>query len=406
LRLLWIGDAGVHSGFGTVTHSIGERLLRDYGHDIHVIAVNYQGDYWDTPLKLYPASLKMPHDLYGQSRYVELLGRVMPDAIVFVNDPAVVLSCLLDNSWDPEKVLWRGILSEPSGVAYRPPIFAYMPIDGYDSPRAWDALGLGVTRIAMSQHGSKALGGAPVVHHGVDTSVFYPRDKRECKALLGFDPDQFLVLRVDKNSIRKDYPSTWRAMRPLLRKHSDMALHFHCRIKANDGYDLRAFAWNDEDIRDVPRLTFSPDIGGFTGWGQEKLALLYAAADLFVSTSWGEGFGLTIAEALASGTPVVAQDCSAITEVVGPGGLLVKPHHRIATPMGQDQCFPDVAGFTSVIERLYRDHTLRRRLAEAGVAHIRALADWDRAAAQFDSILQAQVASTIEPAPVEVLQPA
>ena len=33
-RVLWLGDAGCHTGFGRVTHAIGERLVRDYGHDI------------------------------------------------------------------------------------------------------------------------------------------------------------------------------------------------------------------------------------------------------------------------------------------------------------------------------------------------------------------------------------
>lgn len=381
-RILWIGDAGAPTGFGVVTHNIAERLVRDYGHDVHVLATNYRGDHVDTNLKLYVPTLTNPIDMYGQSRFLELLGKLMPDALVFVNDPAVVLSALLNNVYDPDKVLWRGIVNETT--TYKPPILAYLPIDGYSSPKTWDVLAQRVTRIAMTKFGQAQMPEAPVIWHGVDTTVFRPRDKRESKRALGFDPDRFLILRADKNSYRKNFPDTWRALRPVLRRHGDIDVHFHCLPAANDGHNLTAFIHNDEDIRD--RLTFSPNLTGFTGWGQENLATLYSAADLFVTTSWGEGFGLTILEAMASGTPVVASDHSAITEVVGPGGVLIPPVRPIAVPMGQDQMLPDVEAFSAAIERLYRGPGSRRKLAAKAVAHAQQFS-WDEAARRFDALL-------------------
>lgn len=387
MRVLWISDGGTHTGFGTVTHAIGERLVRDYGHDIHVLAANYRGDHYDTSLKLYRADRDEAGDIIGMSRFIRMTAEVMPEAIVFVNDPQVVMTALLKNPWDTEQVLWRGMKGE-GDLVYRPPILAYLPIDGYETPRQWNILADRTHRIAMSHFGQGAMEEAPVIWHGVDTSVFYPRDKGEAKRALGFDPDRFLVLRVDKNSIRKDYPSTYKALRPVLRAHDDVDVHFHCQPVAPDGYNLNSVRFNDEDIRD--RVSFTPSLGGFLGASQAQLATLYAAADLFVTTSWGEGFGLTILEAMASGTTVIAQDCSAISEVVGEAGIRVRPKGRISMPMGQEMYLPDVERFTYWIEHLYGARKVRESLAAAAVTQA-AKFSWDEAARMFDLELQAAV---------------
>jgi len=55
------------------------------------------------------------------------------------------------------------------------------------------------------------------------------------------------------------------------------------------------------------------------------LPILYQAAEAFILLSYYEGFGLPILEAMASGTPVLAANCTALPEVVGEAGLLVDP---------------------------------------------------------------------------------
>jgi glycosyltransferase involved in cell wall biosynthesis len=59
------------------------------------------------------------------------------------------------------------------------------------------------------------------------------------------------------------------------------------------------------------------------GW-LEDLAQLYCALDVFVSASHTESFGLAIAEAMASGTPVVATETAGAKEIIQDGvtGLL------------------------------------------------------------------------------------
>ena len=47
-----------------------------------------------------------------------------------------------------------------------------------------------------------------------------------------------------------------------------------------------------------------------------QLAAIYAQADVFVSPSWGESFGMTTAEALSCGTPAIVYETSACPEIV------------------------------------------------------------------------------------------
>ena len=74
-------------------------------------------------------------------------------------------------------------------------------------------------------------------------------------------------------------------------------------------------------------LVAGEDVVFFEGVNDADLALLYRAADVFVTASLYEGFGLPATEAMAVGTPVVVTDRGALPEVVGDAGLVVEPSH-------------------------------------------------------------------------------
>jgi glycosyltransferase involved in cell wall biosynthesis len=82
---------------------------------------------------------------------------------------------------------------------------------------------------------------------------------------------------------------------------------------------------------------------------------LYAAADVVCQVSrWEEAFGYVIAEALASGRPVIGTRVGAIPELVrhGQTGFLVERRNP--------------AELAARILELLRDPDLRRQLGEAG----------------------------------------
>jgi glycosyltransferase involved in cell wall biosynthesis len=79
----------------------------------------------------------------------------------------------------------------------------------------------------------------------------------------------------------------------------------------------------------MTRAGNDPHLNGrvhFTGFlTDDDLAALYSDALALALPSFSEGFGLPAVEALACGTPVLASDGGAVTEVVGPAGLTFDP---------------------------------------------------------------------------------
>jgi glycosyltransferase involved in cell wall biosynthesis len=104
----------------------------------------------------------------------------------------------------------------------------------------------------------------------------------------------------------------------------------------------------------------------FAGYvDRQHLPAVYALATVFVYPSLCEGFGLPPVEAMASGTPVIASNASALAEVLGPAARLVDPR--------------DAVGLADAIRTVLADDTLRRTLRDEGLLRA-ARYRWDTSA--------------------------
>jgi glycosyltransferase involved in cell wall biosynthesis len=118
----------------------------------------------------------------------------------------------------------------------------------------------------------------------------------------------------------------------------------------------------------------------FTGrLPREDLVRTYNEAEVMVSPSLYEGFGLPAAEAMACGTPVVATTAGAFPEVIADGetGVLVPPG--------------DAPALAEAIQSLLLDPARRGRMGTAGAERIRREFSWrvcaEKTAALYEEVL-------------------
>lgn len=120
------------------------------------------------------------------------------------------------------------------------------------------------------------------------------------------------------------------------------------------------------------------------GISDEELVDLIRGAEVACVPSLYEGFSLPAAEAMATGTPLVATTGGALPEVAGPDGETC-----LAVPPG------DAGALAAALERLLADHELRGRLGTAGRARVLARFTWTRAAQSTADLYAEAIASHV-----------
>jgi glycosyltransferase involved in cell wall biosynthesis len=401
VRLLVYGHWS-HTGFGIVTNALVTRFVAA-GIDARVIAVNHRGE----PVKGPLAGRVWPANIYNSGFGGDWSAGAIDGSAWTTLDP--------DDEWKPDAVL---VISDVSGLIghigqsvdpWRTlPVYHYCPIEGDNLSPAWRGVWTIFQPVAMSDFGARVIGEhigreVPRIYHGVDSESFYPvspgkpirfdggvmRSKDDCKRKFEMDPDRLVILRADRNVDRKNYPALLQAFHAITQARDDVDLVLHCRPIDREGPDLiQELSRYPEDF--VARVKFTGAHDTFKGLSTAGLNVLYNAADLYMSTTGGEGFGLTLAEAASCGVPVICTDWAAEREVVAEGGVLIPPLHdsygepvRYHSGYGMDWAVPDPKAFVEPALRLLSHPGHRKSIGAAGRLHIQRSFSWDVAAAQF-----------------------
>lgn len=383
MKLLLVSDFARHSGFAVVAEAIAAELAaRDWR--IVVLGVNYKGD--PHPLQqrytLYPAHLG--GDMLGVQRINGVVAAEQPDAILIISDPQVVVMHL----------------KQLAKMKQHPPVVAYMPVDAPGTARAYVA---GIERlsaaVAYTEFGASELSrmGAPVkavIPHGIDLDVFYPLLREDARQVAGIDPSWFVVLLLDRNQPRKaldiavDGFAEWIDRRKADGKPVDhIKLLYHGAVR-DAGWDID-IQLDDVGLLDHLVLT-SLDMKPLSGVTRDDLRAIYSAADVRLTTTAGEGWGLTLMEAMACGVPVIAPEWAAVAEWAAgcyePLPIVLTRRHRETLSRAG---YTSPAHVAAALEALYRHPAQRAHLAEAGRARVvEPRFQWPAIGAQFDAVLR------------------
>ncbi len=166
----------------------------------------------------------------------------------------------------------------------------------------------------------EAKGAAPpgrmlAVYNGIDTQKFSP----DCQTRYSYRNrlnvgSEKMILAVGRLWEQKDYPSLLIAFAEIASKNENVKLWI-----VGGGPLRRSLESMTAELSLSERVMFLGTLP------DNDIPDLMRAADVFVLSSAWEGFGLVVAEAMATEKVVVATDSGGVKEVVGDCGLLVVP---------------------------------------------------------------------------------
>lgn len=167
-----------------------------------------------------------------------------------------------------------------------------------------------------------------IIPHGVDPTVYkpLPGEKDEIRKTLfqgRVAPTDFLMLNVSQHQKRKGLAQSILVLRDIkaMRPELSPKLYLHSdSVNRQEGTNIR-------DVVEQLGLEIGGDV--FFGDGyfvnnyatcrEDTLNRIYNTADLLLSTSFGEGWGMPLTEAMAVGLPVAGPRHTSIAEILGGG---------------------------------------------------------------------------------------
>lgn len=180
----------------------------------------------------------------------------------------------------------------------------------------------------------RACGCSRVIPPGIDTDVFKPQDKAQCRAELGIPREAFVIAAGAVSLTDANKNIRW-----LLEQLAGLPELENVLLVLVGAGTL-----------EIPVGLKVRLMGGVAD--RRKRATLFSAADIFVSPSLIETYGLTLIEAMSCGIPVVAFRTGGIPEAVpDEGGILCE--------------LIDAKAFRTAIQRLRHSEEIRNELGTA-----------------------------------------
>ena len=202
-----------------------------------------------------------------------------------------------------------------------------------------------------------------IVPDAVD-SLFRPLPQKEVESFRQqqtISPETICLLNVGSNHPRKNVLTILKVLESL--KLQGLPIYLW-KIGSDFTNEQKEFIANNKLDKFVNYLG-QPD--------KHTLVQAYNAADVLVSPSLHEGFGMTVLEGMACGTPVITSNVSSLPEVAGDAAVLVDPMN--------------VQAMVEAVCRLQNDSDYRNWLIHKGLERAKSFT-WEMTAEQIAKVYE------------------
>lgn len=310
IKILFYGDSPTcATGFGQVSKNVLRQLYDTNKYDISIIGINHGGDYYDQvtyPYKIYPATCYLEGqqgaDVYGRPRLINQLQSGEYDILFMLQDTFIVES-FIDKILEVRSKL---PLDRQFVIVY------YYPIDGTPK-KSWietvAKVDFPVTYTEYAKAESyKALGSVfplEVINHGYNPKDFKVVNSEEVQLFRNqnfsytkespYDHTKdFFILNVNRNQPRKDLYRSLAAFKLFHDKVPESFYFLNCQAQ-DVGGNIQEIASNI-GLELYKDYSF-PSTNVFNanqGLPIQIVNMFYNVADLVISSTIGEGWGLCL----------------------------------------------------------------------------------------------------------------
>jgi glycosyltransferase involved in cell wall biosynthesis len=386
IRLVFYGDSPtVATGFGTVSRNILLGLYNTGMYDIQVFGVNYMGLPHNFPFNIYPMILNNEKDPYGRKYFETLLPQLDFDILLMNQDTFII-----------KDFLSKAII-ESNNRGKRFKSIVYFPVDGKPKPDWIEAMNLCDQPVTYTKWAQKqCINVFPAieskldyVYHGVNMENFfpYPDEVRVQlrKKYYGKNAEKFIILNLNRNQPRKDIPRSIAAFKEFKKDYPNSILYLHMAV-LDFGWHLaevcKAFDLQiGEDVLFPNPETFTTQ----SGFPIHVVNELYNCADVCISTTLGEGVGLSLLEAMASRTPFIGPNNTALTELLDEGrGYLAECYNNrsMFVILSNDneviRPLTDIYSLVKLLKRVYDNPDKAKVTAERAFKWVKENLSWEK----------------------------
>lgn len=334
-KLLCYGDSAISStGFGQVFRNILSRLADDF--DITQIAINHVNTRdkfgreigHSMPFEMLDARYlsqedvqagKKP-DLFGKYKLAQYIISNEFDIFFTIQDPLVVKDIIAFFHRDK-------VVAQRKKFGFKEPkTVYYFPVDSDFFPAEWmNIINKFDVAVPYTQYATDICKKAdpkselyPYILHGIDNKLFYrlPEKRRqEIRDSYGIKKDEWIIHSSNRNQPRKDPPRNLQIFKEFKKLVPKSRLVMHCDPEENF-YNLR-HSLKYFDLKEGKDVIFTGGKIGQQVLTVEKMNEIYNLADVGISTTVGEGLGLSTLEYFATQTPMILPDNTTARELIG-----------------------------------------------------------------------------------------